>query len=344
MARVFTWGFETKWRETPVSTSDFSTFNTVDPRGGYTHARAGAFFGNNSTVGAHVTYAFPAEHSGDECWFRIAIRRGNTSLWLPDLKLEFSDGTIFLWELSNTGNIRIDGNIIGTAVVDDGTVTENWHLLEVHFVVGASGRVDAKHNNQLVLDNWNGALSASGEKLSEISFVQREGRASFHIDDIGLNDATGSENNSWLGNTITMVLLPNANGDLSEWVGSDGDSVDNYLLIDESGDANESDYVLTGTDGKKDLYHVQPLESILEGNTIRNVFITSDMKKTNTSEAARVRFILKMNSENIVGDAEVVESTKTIYSNVLEKNPETNNDWSLSDIANLQIGIEKIAP
>lgn len=55
-----------------------------------------------------------------------------------------------------------------------------------------------------------------------------------------------------------VTLLPDAGGDSDPsdgFVGSDGNSVDNYLLVDEA-NANTTDYVAASTTGLKDLYQM----------------------------------------------------------------------------------------
>lgn len=48
-------------------------------------------------------------------------------------------------------------------------------------------------------------------------------------------------------------LVPTGNGTSSAWLGSDADSVDNYLLVDD-GDKNSADYVTSTTPAQDDTY------------------------------------------------------------------------------------------
>lgn len=48
-------------------------------------------------------------------------------------------------------------------------------------------------------------------------------------------------------------LIPTGSGTSSAWVGSDADSVDNYLLVDD-GDKNSADYVTSSTAAQDDTY------------------------------------------------------------------------------------------
>lgn len=84
-------------------------------------------------------------------------------------------------------------------------------------------------------------------------------------DDVYTVDPTGpAPYNFLLGDCRVEAWRPNGNGDLSQWVGSDANSVDNYLLVDDVADT--ADYVGSGTPGARDLYNVTNLS--LTGGTV----------------------------------------------------------------------------
>jgi hypothetical protein len=76
------------------------------------------------------------------------------------------------------------------------------------------------------------------------------------VDDIGINDNTGSRQNSWPGEEKLIYQLVNGNGDSSQWTGSDGNSTDNYLLLDEV-PPDTADYVQSNTSGQADYYNME---------------------------------------------------------------------------------------
>lgn len=74
------------------------------------------------------------------------------------------------------------------------------------------------------------------------------------IDDVYvLNNVGPAPYNARLGDVRVETLVPNGNGNTNQWVGSDGNSVDNWALVDEL-PASTTDYV-TGAAGDKDLYN-----------------------------------------------------------------------------------------
>lgn len=78
--------------------------------------------------------------------------------------------------------------------------------------------------------------------------------AAFYFDDFYLLDTSGpAPYNDFLGDIAVKTLVPSGVGDSAQWVGSDGNSVDNHLLVDEV-PAAAADYVESNTSGQIDLY------------------------------------------------------------------------------------------
>lgn len=118
----------------------------------------------------------------------------------------------------------------------------------------ASGTIDitAAHTNFRI------AMTAADSTLDYI------------VDDIALNDATGSFQNSWPGEEEVIVLRPNGNGAFSDWGGSDGNSTDNYLLVDEV-PPSSTDYVEDNTSGQIDDYNLEATPAAMESSDTINV-------------------------------------------------------------------------
>lgn len=107
--------------------------------------------------------------------------------------------------------------------------------------------------------NGTNILSASGVDTTntannfanQISFFQRPNTtlgglspgSNIDIDDVYVCDGTGSANNDFLGDVRVDCFFPNGNGNSSQFVGSDSNSTDNYLLVDETPANDDTDYV-----------------------------------------------------------------------------------------------------
>lgn len=130
-----------------------------------------------------------------------------------------------------------------------------WRYVEIKCVItDVTGSFQVRVDEQLVLnlssqDTRNGGASGV---IDNILFT-KPGGSNGVFDDFYLLDLTGSAPfNDFLGDKVVLMGLPNGNGDSSQWVGSDGNSTDNYLLIDDP-TASMSDYIAASVSGNTDL-------------------------------------------------------------------------------------------
>ena len=78
------------------------------------------------------------------------------------------------------------------------------------------------------------------------------------FDDVYLVD-TSAPNGDFLGDVRVAYLAPNGNGASSQFVGSDLNSVDNYLLVDEVPANDDTDYVQSDVLNNIDTYALADL-------------------------------------------------------------------------------------
>lgn len=90
------------------------------------------------------------------------------------------------------------------------------------------------------------------------------------VDDLAINDASGSSENTWCGEGEVICLRPNGNGDNSDWTGSDGNSTDNYLLVEEF-PPDTADYVQSNTSGQIDDYALEATPAAMDSDDTINV-------------------------------------------------------------------------
>ena len=150
------------------------------------------------------------------------------------------------------------GATSGAQFGDDNT----WSFWEFKLVAGTgvNGTLDIRRNGVSI-------FSATGQDFTDgndnIGTVWLAGGGNFgdkymYFDKLQANDTAGSYNNDWMGEITAEYVMPDGNGNSSNWVGSDGNSTDNYLLVDEAtaggGGRDDADYVQAGTEGNIDLY------------------------------------------------------------------------------------------
>lgn len=158
-----------------------------------------------------------------------------------------------------------------------------------------------------------------------------------YIDDIALNDISGTVDNSWCGDFHIYPMYTDGNGDSSLFLGSDGNRVDNYLLVGDIPSDGDTSYVYSSTRGDKDLYTLTDLPSLPVGSTIRAVTVETRAREL-TADGDAIRLMVKSgtteaNSANIIlGTSYGIQKAEFLT------NPSTSAAWTVSDVNNMQAG------
>jgi len=135
----------------------------------------------------------------------------------------------------------------------------------------------------------------------------------------------------------TETLRPNDNGDNSECGGSDGNSTNNYQLIDESS-ANDADYVLSSGDGTwtLDLYNL-PSTAIPAGSTISKITFYGRFKG-GTNDTCK--FAYKSDGTTYYSSLLTTDSSSFAERSWEQTtNQKTSAAWTIDDINALQVGV-----
>lgn len=157
------------------------------------------------------------------------------------------------------------------------------------------------------------------------------------VDDIAINDTSGGSHNSWCGDGYAKLLAPNANGDSSALVGSDGNSVDNYLLVDEV-PYNTTDYVESDVSGAKDLYNVAA-PSLVAGEVINSVRAVA-IAKLDAAGAGSLAVGIKTASEDWGSDVALSSTTWKACSKFYATDPADAGAWTEAKVNTLQVGVK----
>jgi hypothetical protein len=144
-------------------------------------------------------------------------------------------------------------------------------------------------------------------------------------------------NNDFLGDVRVYGLWPDGNGANSGLVGSDTDSVNNYLLIDDAaaGAPDTGDYVRSSTPGTKDTYTYTDVPA---GTTVKGVQVDSYVWKTDTG-AISGRVVAYDGANTLVGSDVVLSTSYQGVSSVLELAPD-GAAWTGTKVNSTQFGWE----
>ena len=160
------------------------------------------------------------------------------------------------------------------------------------------------------------------------------------FDDLYVCNGAGSVNNNFLGDVVIETLYPNGNGNSSQLLGSDGNSTDNYLLVDEPGTPSTSDFVGSPTVGQKDTY---AFTNLVKVGSVFGVVAHAFAHKTDAG-SVNGRILARPTSTDFagpnfspaVGTAASANGTKTTW----ELNPQTTAAWTTAEVNASEFGIE----
>lgn len=246
----------------------------------------------------------------------------------------------------NTVRLNTDGSItvlrstsaalFTTAV---GLVAQNvWYYLELQIRLHDTlGAVTLRLNGATVGSQASGDTKNAGTKTVYDTIQWNGGSgATVDLDDIYLATASTTPD-AFLGNLTVETLLPDGNGAANQWTGIDGDSVDNYLFVDDPHPISVGDYVYTNTVGLQDLYALAPL--VHTSGTIVGVCHSAHMIRTDPATAMNVRLV-SHGAIDTKSAALALGTGYRSYDYALAVDPETGAPFTIAAVNALQSGVE----
>lgn len=130
-----------------------------------------------------------------------------------------------------------------------------WYYTEIAVRIADTGGTVVVRLNGVEVINFTGDTRNAGvAQVDQITCFFPASNTTQWIDDVYYLDDTGpAPYNTFLGDCRVPILAPNGNGTYSQLVGSDGNSTDNYQLVDEI-PPSTADYVGSATPGQRDTY------------------------------------------------------------------------------------------
>ncbi len=251
------------------------------------------------------------------------------------VSLGLSTGGVITAYRGNTGGTSLGSSASGLLVVD------TWNFVEAKVVLhDSTGSVTVKINGTTVL-SLTGVDTKNGGTKTVLDSVQfplspaGNNNNSHYIDDIYIANAAGSANNDFIGDLRVRALFPNGNGNSSQMVGSDGNSTDNYLLVDDA-TPNTADYVGSPTLNNKDTYAFDDLPDT--SGTV--VGLQLEALATKTDAAARsLALVTRSGSTDYDGsDVALALGSNTYIQQIRETDPATGVAWLRSGVNSAEFG------
>jgi len=318
-----------------------------------------------STVGTGADFTFETgRHGIGQC---IRMLAGATTLSLPmanvaDVKVAFSykieglpgfaksmfevieNSTYHCgFDLQSNGAVtavRYDLSHVPTILASSPKLlrTDTWYTFKLLITIGNS--ISADSFILLVNDEeWLNVPATSDTQNNGFglanSFVFGLGGTIRSIDDFYMMDAA----DPWPDEHRVDTIRPNAIGTTNDWLGSDADSVDNHLHVDEVTPDGDTTYVESSTVGQIDLYNLESLPIIPIEIYCANT--CSICKKTDAGSRT-VKHIARTGGANFEGALTHYPSAVSYsrQANPYTLNPDTGVKWVQADIDALQSGLK----
>lgn len=217
-----------------------------------------------------------------------------------------------------------------------------WHYVELFVTLSDTVGVVKLRVDGKVPPGWTDLANVdtkNGGTAAVLNYVKLHGSGSPGggiIDDVYIANGAGTHSNGLMGDTRVVTLFPNGNGDTSDFTGSDADSTDNYLLVNETGDPG-ADYIEAEPDGSIDLFTFEDLP--VATGTILGVQLGM-MGLKSDSGTKSIRGKVKRSGVVSSGDDKTLQTVEALHDNVFTLDPTASAEWTITNVNGSQFGIE----
>lgn len=312
-----------------------------------------------SSVKRSGSYSYPL--SGDQLWIQYnfsAIREIYFRFCMYRADLGNNHRIFQIWNggdgnllkvdfLRDTGKFYFTQGFFGDPVFTSSlSVSQTtWAIVEVRYYPNNSaGALQLKIDGILDPNSISsGNVGGGTSTFDGLRFMGGNG-GTIYFDDIGINNTSNTDglgDTSWLGDGHIERLLPSGNspdvGWSDQFVGSDGNSVDNYALVDEAV-PSASDYVYSETIGQQDRYALADWSGT--GKRIKRVWTEARGLDTSGS-GSKIKLGVRTNSTDYLSSGLALSGTAgKVAGSHYKVNPNSSVEWSEADINALQLVME----
>ena len=223
-----------------------------------------------------------------------------------------------------------------------------WNFIEIKATIANSigaGTCVVKVNNETVITVATGqdlqaTANATADTIALGFFTSVLSGNPWDFDDLYVCDGTGGVNDDFLGDCRVECLMPNGNGTTNQFTGSDADSTDNYLHVDEVSPDDDTSYNENSTAGNQDLYAFGNLA--VAPATIHGVQ-TNIMAKKDDAGARSVMGLVRSGTTTYDGNTEALsEGAYVNYTKPYDVDPDTSAAWIEAGVNAVEVGVETV--
>lgn len=321
----------------PRSSQSIGTTSTGN--NGYCYKKTG--WSAKTRLFAGFRFVLPALHSTTHCEYVFFDGDPHASgVAKVGIKLN-SAGSISAYLGDTTAAALIGTTATGLFPIG-GVTSADMKMLEAEVIFHASAGTVRLKLAGVEVGLWTGiSTSASGSAQCTHSGLWFEGNSNENVyDDCYVNDDSGSApHETFYGEALVIEkVAPNANGNSSQWLGSDGNSVNNFQLVDDNGN-DDTDYVASATAAETDTYGCNDLGAA--SGTVIGVEQTLIAKKDDVA-TREIAGVLRTGGTDHTQTTRVMSGSYQVFHERVDTNPDTSLPWTIANINGLEIGVKVI--
>jgi hypothetical protein len=213
------------------------------------------------------------------------------------------------------------------------------YYFELKVTIADAGGIAVLRCNNVEIINFVGDTKNGGTSTLIDACRFSTGNATFVCGNFTWRDTTGSSPyNDFMGEQVVLTLQPNGNGAVSQFVGTDGNSVDNYLLVDET-PPNITDYVSSPTAGQQDLY---TFDDTALGGTVHAVNVRAYNSKSDAG-ARSIKLLERSGGGTLfTGPTQIISTAWQIAESGILLTDADGTAWNVTKVNALQGGVENV--
>lgn len=253
-------------------------------------------------------------------------------------------------------DLRWDGDattfvaLVGTTSVEsvlsaDFAAEDAWHHIGVDIYLANSGGWIYVYLDGVEIISFDGDTIGTVATIDTVRFGSGRTNESWdnylYLDDLYIESTTGEGAPAVVPDYRFLPVVANGNGYISQWVGNDGNSTDNYLLVDETPHDSDTTYVESATSGEIDAYTMSN-PTIPTGWEVSAVIAQAVAKKLNAGGTLDLKLQTRTDisgSPSFATSAGIALSTAyTLQWERRATNP-SGGAWTAAMVDDLQIGV-----
>jgi hypothetical protein len=242
------------------------------------------------------------------------------------------------------GTIRATRNGTALATSTNALSAATTYYIEVKVLISDTvGTVEVKVNGSST--NWinitgQDTKNTANATANAVALSGASSGGNTDFDDLYVCDGAGSVNNDWLGDVRVDCYMPDGNGNSSQLTGSDGNSTDNYLLVDEASQNGDTDYVQSATVNQKDTYTFADMS-----HTPSSIFGTqlNMISKKDDSGTRSIAAVTRSAGTDYDGSTQALGTTYVDNRDLREVDPATSAAWTRTNLNSAEFGVKVAA-